>query len=558
VSADKVQLWKSETGAPIGEPFGHAQHVRDACFSADGLKIATASKDQSARIWDVRTQRALTEGLRHSASVERVRFSGDGRYLVTGCSDGTARVWDVASGEPITERLRHDGEVLGMAFRSDNQRVATASWDGDVKVWDASTGVLVSEPLRGCEHGHWVGFTPDQRWLITEAWRQGPVAKLWPVPPQAPSQPQLLAQLAEGVAGVRLDTTGVPEPVPWEEFFALKQQVARSLPGDDWTRLVQWFLADRSSRNISPWSMLTLDEYVQQRLTESTNEALHEPMREALDHFPTNAPVMARLARSLLRYAETYANTPLSREATDLAAWYSTRAFFLAPENPEVRLTRVKALQSLEQREQADREAFRPDVIPRREPRASPNLIDLTRFHNAGLGQSWLWGTGKSDLAALPQGVQSLAGVEFDVRGVIQVGWRSRIAPYTNLVAGITVEQSCHRLHFLHAAVNAFGETNGTPIGRYVIHHSNGQTNNIPIIIGQHLAHWQKQTNEISTNLVPAWVQSEESAAKEKQPPARLFKFTWENPLPDVPIKSLDLISTHTNAAPFVVAITAE
>src|SRR5437899_2565035 len=33
---------------------------------------------------------------------------------------------------------------------------------------------------------------------------------------------------------------------------------------------------------------------------------------------------------------------------------------------------------------------------------------------------------------------------------------------------------------------------------------------------------------------------------------------TWDNPWPEVAIKSIDLIATHTNAAPFLVALTAE
>jgi len=119
------------------------------------------------------------------------------------------------------------------------------------------------------------------------------------------------------------------------------------------------------------------------------------------------------------------------------------------------------------------------------------------------------------------------------------------------------VERACQRLHFLHAAIAAFDLADGAQIGRYVIHRQNGRTDEIPIIIGQQMAHWRKLTNETS-NLAIAWVQTEESAAKEKKQPARLFKMTWENPWPEMAIKSVDLISTHSNAAPFLVAITAD
>jgi hypothetical protein len=208
----------------------------------------------------------------------------------------------------------------------------------------------------------------------------------------------------------------------------------------------------------------------------------------------------------------------------------------------------------------AANEEFRPPAIPPRDPRAAANLIDLSPYYNAHLDQSWHSGSrGKSDLSALPSGIQRLAGVEFDVRGLIQVGGLSRSAqPYSNVVAGLRLERGCRRLHFLHAAINASGVANGTEIGRYVIHHSNGQSNEIQVTIGSHLAHWRRQSNEVEPKFVVAWMQSEESAAKERKNPARLFKMTWDNPLPGMDIKSIDLISTHQNAAPFLVAITAE
>ena len=38
----------------------------------------------------------------------------------------------------------------------------------------------------------------------------------------------------------------------------------------------------------------------------------------------------------------------------------------------------------------------------------------------------------------------------------------------------------------------------------------------------------------------------------------QLFKTTWENPTPEVPVATLDYISAMSTAAPFLIAITAE
>ena len=53
------------------------------------------------------------------------------------------------------------------------------------------------------------------------------------------------------------------------------------------------------------------------------------------------------------------------------------------------------------------------------------------------------------------------------------------------------------------------------------------------------------------------WQGIDRTVNKEGQK-VQLFKFTWQNPRPQVEIRSLDVISAVTNAAPFVVAITVE
>ena len=38
----------------------------------------------------------------------------------------------------------------------------------------------------------------------------------------------------------------------------------------------------------------------------------------------------------------------------------------------------------------------------------------------------------------------------------------------------------------------------------------------------------------------------------------RLYQLTWTNPRPEVPIQSLDFISTTPKSAPFLIAVTVE
>ena len=65
--------------------------------------------------------------------------------------------------------------------------------------------------------------------------------------------PAWLARLAEVVAGVRLNTQGVPVAVPLGEFFELKEELA-ALEGDGfYERFAKWFFADRATRARSPF-----------------------------------------------------------------------------------------------------------------------------------------------------------------------------------------------------------------------------------------------------------------------------------------------------------------
>jgi len=75
--------------------------------------------------------------------------------------------------------------------------------------------------------------------------------------------------------------------------------------------------------------------------------------------------------------------------------------------------------------------------------------------------------------------------------------------------------------------------------------------------VGRDIADWCDQPNEKNKDFLVAWSGTNESSRQQGRT-IRLFKSTWENPLPSVEVKSIDFVSTHEQAAPFLVAITAE
>jgi hypothetical protein len=129
-------VWDARTGENLLECKGHTDFVKSVAFSPDGLRLATGSQDQTARVWDARTGDKLLECKGHSGGVFSVAFSPDGLRLATGSYDNTARVWDAESGHPLLECKGHTGGVMSVAFSPDGMRLATASYDKTARVWD--------------------------------------------------------------------------------------------------------------------------------------------------------------------------------------------------------------------------------------------------------------------------------------------------------------------------------------------------------------------------------------------------------------------------------------
>lgn len=189
-----------------------------------------------------------------------------------------------------------------------------------------------------------------------------------------------------------------------------------------------------------------------------------------------------------------------------------------------------------------------------RDPKADRTSIDLTKHYTLGLDEdaSGVYGY---TLSALPKGIQKLANAQYDLRGIVQVSGKvfaARNKVFPEAVKGIKVGLKCHTLCFLHAS--RWTETNGTQIGSYVIHYANGQSREIPLIFGVDLRDW-----------LPNW----DAGAAAIGPPVGwhgrdgnldivLFEKQWPNPLPDIEISSIDMVSSMTGAAPFLVAVTAQ
>ncbi len=173
--ADLLADGKVESDAPVVTFAGHEGNVVDVTFSADGALLATAGRDDTARVWDVATGETVLSLTGHERSVRDVVFTANGNFLITGSSDTTVRIWDLATGVETAVLVGHERNVFDVALSPDEALLASASSDGTVKLWDLlweEGTVSTDEPrtIVAGDHGgfvYGVTFSEDGRLLAT-------------------------------------------------------------------------------------------------------------------------------------------------------------------------------------------------------------------------------------------------------------------------------------------------------------------------------------------------------------------------------------------------------
>ncbi len=197
------------------------------------------------------------------------------------------------------------------------------------------------------------------------------------------------------------------------------------------------------------------------------------------------------------------------------------------------------------------------ELIPGRPPEAGPAQLDLSTLYNAPLTQPWHSAITNNDLSALPQGLQTLQGRSFDIRGVVQLAGTAEAylrRLYPDSVRGITVHQNVRQIHFLQST--GWTVADGTQIAYYLIHFEDETRRLVPVVYGYDVRNWWPQPNEPpdpSTGLHLAW-QGPGTNTNSR----RLYLTSWINPQPDIPVQTIDFISTLSDAAPFLIAITLD
>ncbi len=194
-----------------------------------------------------------------------------------------------------------------------------------------------------------------------------------------------------------------------------------------------------------------------------------------------------------------------------------------------------------------------------RKPETDARMLDLSLEYNALLLHlSQIDRSGKL-LITYPEGVQRIAGIDFDVRGLVHLGARPFPIVFPEKIESIPVNRKCTSIHFLHGAASV--ATNGSRIASFLVHFQDGRTAKVPIIYGKDVKERWFYRNQKSDSppgeAQPAWITPSDKVGVNGKA-LRLFVTSWTSPNPASEVASLDFLSHMTESAPFLLAITVE
>lgn len=151
-----VESWDTKTGVRGRTFAGHTGLVRSCTFSHNGLLLATASDDHTAKIWNPFTGTCLFTLRGHTSYTDRrtnrvfkprvfcCTFSPDDLYMATGSTDTTVIIWTVQTGKPIRTLIGHSSTICSCAYSLDGSLLASACYDATARIWNPRNGACLS------------------------------------------------------------------------------------------------------------------------------------------------------------------------------------------------------------------------------------------------------------------------------------------------------------------------------------------------------------------------------------------------------------------------------
>jgi WD40 repeat protein/serine/threonine protein kinase/ribosomal protein S27AE len=176
-------FWKRQLHQRSRTLRGHLDEVSSVAVSPDGQRIASSSRDRTAKVWDLAGGREIMSLKGHSARIGTVCWFPDGRHLATASDDHTIKVWDALTGRELTTLKPRRGRIEAVAVSPEGRWLASANQDGTASLWEIPTSTkpnfaqVPTDPfgaLREAKNlqGHTAGvlsvaFSADGQHLVT-------------------------------------------------------------------------------------------------------------------------------------------------------------------------------------------------------------------------------------------------------------------------------------------------------------------------------------------------------------------------------------------------------
>ncbi|MHB1310299.1 MAG: hypothetical protein ACYC23_24800, partial [Limisphaerales bacterium] len=425
-----LRIWDTESGRKIADLARQGRLVYSSAFSPDGQHVATGGSPGEVCLWNFRSGRLVRAWKGHS-NTPTVWFSPNGHRLISAGSDGIAKIWDPETGAELRTLAGHDRIVSAAGFSPDGQQVVTAGYDGTARVWDVESGECV-RILRG--HRSWVmacRFSPDGQQIASTGFDR--TLRLW----DARTGRQIACWDLQG-------RSLIFDYSPDGQRIAIKTAKVQDLGGsrpvlEIWdvkaNRRVVAFQGNAELANLTQFSpdgrrLLTDWWELQVRQWESF------PWREK--DYPGSP--FTPLAQRIQLYAAQYWADRLAMET--VADEGFTPVVVQLP--------------------------FTGAEVPVRDPVTPPECLDLTHHYTGTLDMishmDFDTTIEAGDfLQSLPKGVARFDGIDFDVRGLIQLTLRDREGPchtqgwarFPERVEGIPVRRPFEKLHALMGTTRA-------------------------------------------------------------------------------------------------------
>jgi tetratricopeptide (TPR) repeat protein len=527
----------------LASEFGSFLSINKAFFAPDETRVAIHYYDQAVEFWDALSGERLTEALPQAkVDVGWVGCSGDGRWVAVLLGDGRIRIWETPPPPlPAPDWLSELAEALaGQRFNRQGflepvspgelwvlQQRLKHSLKALVKPTGASSAGRDSKEAGFYDRwAHWFFAEPSTRTVL-------------------PSSPRTVAQHAQMLAEERVSYAAAREALLLQPTNVTAMTAVALTTSD--ARFADWLSQQALERAPDSEEVLWGREVFlrdQGRLADSLAAMERRPSLGA-----SNCWMWADKARTLEK---------LGRFGEAHVAY--SRVIELTPNTEEMQIfglqARWRLLRRMGRLDEAQNDFLAAKRIPSRAtilPGSRFKPLDLRRHLNQGLQDLGLTqAMGATNPIAQ---VLEFGGIGFELCGYILLDGKNPDPAFPPRELNIQVGQRCRTLHFLQSCQLADNSVNpnNPAVGAYLVHYKGIADVKIPIVRLRDVGYYF-DTGEELDRATEAW-----AVINDKGAPVRLFKRSWNNPHPEVEIKSIDFLTDGPDSPrPILFAITAE